>query len=166
MGREINSSHFSLKPPAKLLPGYSALDTRTASAIVGPVFWTRFGVVLFLLILISCAQEPWRAAYLRSVQGEATPDQIRGKLGPPDMVAKQDAGGEVWKYQFRTPPSIPQPAPNPVTASNNPNVAAFERGLQSGQSAVAAVQAKGSCVQYIVEFNDADILQTWQRMDC
>ena len=119
-----------------------------------------------IIVLAACASEPWRITYLQSAQGIATKDEVLTKLGPPDLVAKKDAGGEVWKYQFRRLPSVPTPPPAAPSYSSDPAVGAFQRGFDSGWRQTAARQAQGTCAQYIVEFTQEGVLKAWQRTDC
>lgn len=127
----------------------------------------RNSCLLFgIIVLIACTHEPWRLTYLQSAQGIATKDDVLTKLGPPDLVAKKDVGGEVWKYQFRRLPSVPTPPPAAPSYSSDPAVGAYQRGFDSGWRQTAARQAQGACAQYILEFTQEGVLKTWQRTDC
>ena len=59
-----------------------------------------FFYILIIVVLTVTACTPWRKAYLESVKGQATQDEITQKLGPPRITRTLDSGGQVWLYRY------------------------------------------------------------------
>lgn len=52
------------------------------------------------LMLIGCTLfEPVQVSYLKTAQGHATQEEVRQRLGPPDLIRSLEAGSSVWVYE-------------------------------------------------------------------
>ena len=92
--------------------------------------------LLFLLVgLTACAVLlPPETMYLRSAQDQATQQQVRQRLGPPQAIVKAADGHDVWVYEVRD----------------------LEPGAQSTWTA-----AGSWCDQYRLRFDQAGVLREW-----
>ena len=98
---------------------------------------------LMVITTASCGVPP--SEFLRNAQGHATEETVRAHLGPPTSEKTLEAGGKLWKYEYRI--TRPIPVCRDIPASD-------------------CVRGKFECTEYILRFNGEGALQDWQEQSC
>lgn len=95
-------------------------------------------VVSFVFFgVISCT--PWEATYLEKAVNHATSAEVTDRLGPPHAKKALAAGGSEWTYQYRGSAVGPM------------------GGINTGSA---------SCREYVLTFDQKDVLRGWKRQQC
>ena len=93
------------------------------------------------MILSSCGYFfPWRNSYLNEGVEKLSSDEIMQRMGPPHGQSKLAEGAAVWLYQYR-----------------DSSVSSDHMGRVSGGS---------SCTEYILIFDQRNVLKSFRRQGC
>lgn len=98
----------------------------------------RFLFALYPVVLLSCAS--WQADYLAQQIHKASQEDVAARLGQPTQVKALDGGGTEWLYNV------------------------FSDSIFN--YAYKGHPAEQDCAEYILTFNDRNILTYWLQQDC
>ena len=90
------------------------------------------------LLVVSCV--PWQWEYLITANDRATEDEVRQKMGAPNLTKSLDGIESVWTYRYEVSSSF-----------------LFRRGDMVGGS---------PCIEYVLNFDDKHVLRHWVRQPC
>jgi hypothetical protein len=98
----------------------------------------RLGVSCIVLAgLISCT--PWEVTYLEKAVDHASQADVRDRFGAPHATKALSAGGSEWTYQYRSSAVGPM------------------GGYDTGDA---------YCREYLLTFDDKNILRGWRKQQC
>lgn len=87
--------------------------------------------------LISCT--PWEVTYLQTAVDKANQAEVRDRFGAPHATRPLNAGGSEWSYQYRSSAVGPM------------------GGYDTGDA---------YCREYLLTFDDTNILRGWRKQPC
>lgn len=94
------------------------------------------GILTIVIMATGCSHfQNRQAAYLDSVQGQATQAEVRKELGDPNAIRQSEGGKTVWVYEL-----MEQQPGNRFTAP----------GIW--------------CEQYLLTFDDTAVFQRWRQL--
>ena len=90
------------------------------------------------LFFVSCV--PWQWEYLITATDRATQDEVRQKMGAPNLTKSLDGIESIWTYRYEVSSSF-----------------LFRRGDMIGGS---------PCIEYVLDFDATHVLRYWVRQPC
>jgi hypothetical protein len=101
--------------------------------------------LIFLLLLLACAQPVWRAQYLNEQLNVGTQAQVRDRIGEPQETRRDENGEELWTYRLGKNARYGDPA---TYGEGSPLI------------------GSGECVAYTLRFDPQKVLRSWLRQEC
>ncbi|MFQ5993100.1 MAG: hypothetical protein ACE5NA_11750 [Nitrospiraceae bacterium] len=127
--------------------------------------FSKAGLIAVLCLCVAACSH-WRDSYLEDSVDQATKQDVKEKLGPPNRQRSSLLEGtSVWMYRYSMTESELHPW-NPSNMGRGVTGMANKAAEMIGKPADEQKREKLMCVSYELEFDKQEVLRNWKREPC